>query len=101
MKNKNKRSKKLAAVFILIAAGSVFYGTTQADAKGLELDGIQITFGRHRGYDAPPPPPPPPPPPHVHHFHGRPEPWDHGSRGPRHEDFGPHGREHMPPPPHR
>ena len=68
MKNKNKRSKKLAAVFILIAAGSVFYGTTQADAKGLELDGIQITFGRHRGYDAPPPPPPPPPS-HHHHVH--------------------------------
>ena len=56
MKNKNK---KLAMVLTLIAAGSVFYGTTQAQANGLELDGIQITFGRHHDHYAPPPPPPP------------------------------------------
>ncbi len=120
MKNK-KGNKKLAVAFTLIIAGSVFYGTSPASASGIELEGVQIVFGRH--HDAPPPPgpphhdmhmPPPPPPepqrgyhpPAYHPYHRPPEPdmWDrpggHHAHG-RPEHFGPGPRGHMPPPPHR
>ena len=96
MKN---RSRKAVLVLTLITAGSVFYGTTQAEARGLELDGIQITFGRHPD-DAPPPPPhhqahmPPPPP---HSFHRRCE--EPHMMMDRRGDFRPEPpRGHMPPP---
>lgn len=106
MKNK---SRKAIIALTLITAGSVFFGTERAEAKGLELDGIQIIFGRHHHRDAPPPPSPPPPPPghrhdaHMfppppppnHHYYSeRPHMWD------RRRDFRPAPpRGHMPPPP--
>ncbi|MBR1486518.1 MAG: hypothetical protein IJ597_04610 [Synergistaceae bacterium] len=113
MKNKNK-NKKLAAAFIVIAAGSVFYGATKSEARGIDDFGIQITFGHHRGYDEPPPPPPPPPPHHHYHAHMPPPPPPppphhhfHDHRGPEFWDRGPGPRGsrgprgHMPPPPRR
>ena len=93
-----KINKKLAAVLTVIAARSVFFTTETATAKGLELEGIQIIFGRH--HDAPPPPPPPPgphhhfspgpPPPPPHHHHA----WHHG--GPRPGSGPQHHGGHMP-----
>lgn len=77
--------KKLAVVFMLIVAGSVFVASPAwagLELKGESLAGsVQIVFGRHRDYYAPPPPPPeshheapprhhmhmPPPPPQAHH----------------------------------
>ena len=105
-----KGNKKLAVVLTLVTAGSIFYATAPASAKGMELEGVEIVFGRH--HDAPPPPPPPPhhyhdmhmpppPPPHAHHHHHMPphrgpEMWAHRPGGPgpepRHENFGPHDR---------
>ena len=105
---KNKSTKVILAL-TLVTAGSVFYGTEQAEAKGLELDGIQIIFGRHHR-NAPPPPPPPhyePMPPHRHHAHMPTPPpphhreWQMRDRGPGHDrrDFRPEPpRGHMPPP---
>ena len=72
MKNKNK---KIILALTLITAGSVFCVTSPSSAKGLELEGVQIVFGRHH-YEPTPPPQahhhrhmPPPPPPHFHQHH--------------------------------
>ena len=83
-----KANKKLAAVFTLIIAGSIFYVTSPAKAEEKAKADLMITlgyyfgdYGHHYrpGPHVPPPPPPPPPP----HHHG-----------------GPHGPGYMPPPPH-
>ena len=86
MKETKKLNKKLTAVLTLIAAGSIFYTEDPATAKGLELEGIQIIFGRH--HDAPPPPQGSR---HHHHaFHHRwPRPGPHVPP--------PHHGGHMPP----
>ena len=67
-----KNTRKLAAALAVFAAGSVFYGSLPAQAKGIELDEVKIVISRHHDDRVPPPPP-----------------EMHGSRG------------HMPPPPHR
>jgi len=99
--------RKVLAVLTLIAAGSVFYGTSKAEARGPEFSGIQITWtwGRCRELPPCPPPPPPPPPPHYHHhFYAPPPPHFHDRpphRRPRYDDC----RRYEPPrnnrPPHR
>ena len=111
-------NKKLAAVLIAVAAGSVFYGTAQAEAQEkMKLDNIEIIFrsGHRDRYWNPAQPPPPPPPPHHHrgpgprHFgpHAHmPPPLHHGGPRPEPRDFGPRGPQggpgpHTPPPPHR
>ena len=108
-----KNTRKYIAALAVLAAGSVFYGSVPAQAKGIELDEVKIVISRHHDERVPPPPPemhrprghiPPPPemqgarghmppPEHrrgfapVHHGHMPPQPPHHRPRG------------HMPPPP--
>ena len=77
-----KTSRKLITALAVFAAGSVFYGSLPAQAKGIEANGAKIVMSRHHG-DMPPPPPPEfyrhhwrhgdvpplPPPPHHHRHH--------------------------------
>ena len=52
-----KTSRKLAVTLAVFAAGSIFYGSPQAQAAGIDLDGAKIAVSRHHGDRVPPPPP--------------------------------------------
>ncbi len=89
-----KTSRKLAAALAVFAAGSVFFGSLPAQAKGIESDGASISASRHHGRRMPPPEfrryrghMPPPPEFHRHHGHMPPPPEFHRHHG------------HIPPPP--
>ena len=52
-----KTSRKLAAMLAAFAAGSVFFGSLPAQAKGIEADEARILVKRHHNDRVPPPPP--------------------------------------------
>ena len=89
-----KTSRKLAAALAVFAAGSVFFGSLPAHAKGIESDGAKVLVSRHHHGHMPPPE-------HFRH-HGHmpsPEHFEHHGHDPHHpEHFEHHG--HMPPPEH-
>ncbi|MBQ7221704.1 MAG: hypothetical protein IJS28_12080 [Synergistaceae bacterium] len=112
-----KRTRKYIAALAVLAAGSVFYGSVPAHAKGIELDKVEVVFKRNeteaRGHMPPPPDYGPgrhmPPPPEYGPRGHVPPPPDYGPRGhmpppqPRPGDrrgFAPEPGGHMPPPPH-
>ena len=102
-----KNTRKYIAALAVLAAGSVFYGSLPAQAKGIELDEVKIVISRHHDDRVPPPEmhrprghmpqqemrrarEHMPPPSEVHRARGHmPPPPHHRPRG------------HMPPPPHR
>ena len=104
-----KNTRKYIAALAVLAAGSVFYGSLPAQAKGIELDEVKIVISRHHDDRVPPLPPEMhrprghmpqpemrrarehmPPPSEVHRARG------HMTPPPHHRPRG-----HMPPPPHR
>ena len=93
-----KNTRKYIAALAVFAAGSVFYGSLPAQAKGIELDEVKIVVRGHHGDVVPPPSPPEM---HRHHGHMPPPSEVHRARG--HMPQPPHHRPrgHMPPPPHR
>ena len=50
-----KTSRKLAAALAVFAAGSVFFGSLPAHAKGIESDGAKVLVSRHHHGHMPPP----------------------------------------------
>ena len=93
------RNKKFVTALMIVTAGSVFYGTVPAQAGGVELEEVDITFRRNHDdrYERHAPPRDMQPPPPHHYYEGRQEDFGRHAR-----DFEPrpprHGR-HMPPPP--
>ena len=96
------KGKKFVTAFLVLTAGSFFYGTVPAKAGGVELDRVDITFRRNHDdrYERHAPPRDMPPPHHHHHYEARRR--DFGGYG---RDFGPRPPHHgphlpLPPPPH-
>ena len=100
-----KTTRKYIAALVVIAAGSVFYGSLPAQAKGIELDQGKIVL-RHKDDRGHMPPPPsqryrpgdhrPPTPPSYRPGDHRP-PQEHFE--PRREPPRPSPRRETPPPP--